>query len=449
MRETPIKVALRANFPALRCGDVIEVTAAPSASVSGAVLPGTLFQVNGDPFAVTEVEGPRGLPAETIAILRDMQTARIKLTTTGGITRDLTLRGHLRTWNPLKNEAPFVPVSVLADWCGAATTLYAGTAGTAYVNILRAGESGEGVRHLATDRTLATLLPREGDGISLSAPNETGNLRFFPHYGFSAPGLQFGGFIPRIETGHSLLRLLAELYSAPPPGIWAPDAFKSDGTPVDPAALADKLTDPKLRFRVLPHPDFSRIRVVHQNGDKDDYDLAKAAESLGENASAADARKFDVTLVDPDRVEIPVLPDAAGKPWSALPEKVERLIGLAVSCRVSVDNQEGDLRSVEVKWLPARWVDTPAGLLPIPAAVKKDGSVRLQVLTPAALAGAMFGGGHPTTVERGGTNLDEARAGWLQENDRLTVHGNSESDPFANPGSPAKPVFPVNVTRVP
>src|SRR5688500_15302089 len=142
----------------------------------------------------------------------------------------------------------------------------------------RSGESGGGeARYLLSDLTLVSILPRDGDEITLVEPDTAPRME--RGIGFSSPGQQFGGvMLP--HDGTTLFRLLAILYAAPPTGTWPADLFAADGTVADPAALPAKL-DPSLRFRVLPHPDLSKIRL-HKPGDPEpsELDLLALAASL-------------------------------------------------------------------------------------------------------------------------------------------------------------------------
>ncbi len=466
MTVTPVPVKARAALPPLQWGDVIEVVSPPGQPVKSTGNGPVAGRFPNSPsFPDMMVPPPRkkeatpennSLGPVVTGILRDMQSVRVKLTA-GDITKDLVLRGHLRTWNPLASEAPLVPLSLLCELSGAGSSR---VSSGATVRLRRKPGAGGGVDavYRASDSALTSLFPREGDEIFIvpATAVRSGIREGF----FSSPGQIAGGeAVPRSGSS-TLFQFLANLYAAPLPGTWAENAFKPDGTPGDPATLPDKLTDQKTRFRVLPHPDLSRIRILHNSGfsrDRDkkttDVDLLRMAESLPGDATGGDVRKLDIPVNFTDRVEIPLLPGAsADQPWSGLPASVERLLSLATASRVTLDDQKGGLRAVEVRWLPARWVNTPAGLLPVPAPPANDGSVSLSIPTAQGLNRVLFGDTKTASLTRGGEMISQEAGAWLLDGDRIIL---TEANNIPRPPSPAgtprvTPLPPpINTTRIP
>ena len=399
MAGTLIPIKAGTDFPALQWGDVVEVV---SASTSGLSPRSTAAPTPDYPNRRIVPPTPggshqdTGLPPETLAILRSTQTVRVTLKS-GDFTRDLTLRGILRVYDPSTTEAPLISTGTLVP------LIFGDQAGM--VKIERTPARGGGiVEWSAGSGQSGTALPEEGDIITFTPD---------PKLDSRSVGLRIPGHPGRwANTGDdqnpTLFQFLADFYG-PLPFFQVLDAVaKYSDTPTPRAAALKALTADDLLSNLirsggpvstrpyLPWPDWSSVKIrrmvkstsrklelvdgkgdttVYSLGEPETINLLAAMAAVPADALPEVARKLDIPLKPGDEVELAPLKDRPGGPWPGFDEATIRLFQKALVTNVTFSDDTGQFRRVTLQWLPPRWVPTPAGVLPIPDGDATDGRV--------------------------------------------------------------------------
>jgi ankyrin repeat protein len=143
--------------------------------------------------------------------------------------------------------------------------------------------------------------------------------------------------------------------------------------PDDPVALRAWLLERSgWLFAYVQRPDLSKIRIRRLQADGTEktmaIDLAKTIAETREDASIDEVRKADVELQAGDIVEIPSLPADDAKPWTGLSPKEESFFSKALSCRIQVTDEDGNIRVQEIRFHAPKVIATDAGLIPVPLA---------------------------------------------------------------------------------
>lgn len=253
----------------------------------------------------------------------------------------------------------------------------------------------------------------------------------------TSPGLWFNVRFAATSdaTPPTLLQAIASAYAGNP-------GLKKYNNPLDLLAIGAE----RLPETLLPHPDFSRIRIRRLAGDGAAPDLTvnldQAAAGCTDQTSAEDARKFDVELLPGDIVEIPVIEGKAGESWKGFSEAQNFLFVKALSCRVQFsDGSQQILR--DVTFAPPRIIDTGTGLLPVPLG---EGS---PVLNARDVLGGNIDGDQIVKLTRG--NQSESKSIgkiFLRDGDRIEMKSSDLSPRIqpqivVPPGQPAVPNPPV------
>lgn len=420
LTETPVALKAGADFPALQWGDVLEFVSKDWDTPIPPPDPPGFGQANNDPRFTAQ------LPDQTAAILRSGQSARITFKS-DGFTKDLTLRGALRTYEAAGSEAP---LQSFAD----TVRLLAGDR-PGVVKVERSPARGGGVVEWTAGSGNGRALPEEGDVITFTpdkpdAKNLSISLRVA-----GQPGV-WKTYGPAQEI--SLLQFLSEFYRALPPE-WVLSGQAKD--PAARAAEAKSLTAEQAvanliasgrelsAWPALPWPDWSGVKVrrwiksgemepdgpsvdrkvtlrpAYKLGEPESFDLLAAMKTLTAESTADQARKFDTLLNPGDEVEIPLLKDHPAGPWPGLDEAALRLFTKTLTARITVTDLDGRFRETTLQWLPPRWLPTAAGVLPIPDGEASSG--RLHVIRAREFAESVIPGSYPFQVVRGGQTLHE------------------------------------------
>jgi hypothetical protein len=121
---------------------------------------------------------------------------------------------------------------------------------------------------------------------------------------------------------------------------------------------------------ILPHPDFSRIRIKRIGGDGKEtvreVDFSDAIRRCAEDTPDAEARKADVALFPGDIIELPLKIDPSASPWLGFTAEEERFFRKALGGTVMVRKQDGIIEPVEISYRQPDWKSTPHGLIPLP-----------------------------------------------------------------------------------
>ena len=121
---------------------------------------------------------------------------------------------------------------------------------------------------------------------------------------------------------------------------------------------------------LLPHPDFQSIRIHRPQDDGTvkvlDVNLAKTIAASNDATTVENARKADVKLLAGDVVEISLLKEHLGEPWKGFTPKEEAFFAKALSGRVQVTDDQGNMTVRDIVFNAQRFIETPYGWIPGP-----------------------------------------------------------------------------------
>lgn len=115
---------------------------------------------------------------------------------------------------------------------------------------------------------------------------------------------------------------------------------------------------------VLPHPDFSKIRIV-RNLDAPsvvEVDLMKVINNCTEKTTTDEARAVDVELLPGDIVELPVIREKLAEEWKGFDAATAMFLRKAMTYRVSVA-YSGKTLPLTYEYNVPSFVNTDAGML--------------------------------------------------------------------------------------
>lgn len=359
----------------------------------------------------------------------------------GGKLREIRLRGDLLSYDPTKNEAPLLSAGHL-------TMLFlpsyadSGESGLKRDSILtvRRKDGGEVRMDLAATGAQGFKL-QSGDHLILPDPEsvmETTNEGWRP-VRLIVPGFSYSRNYRPVRdewvarkptlTMPTLIQVLADASSMHWPTLPA-DRDKPLETRYP--ELSNKLGYGEVLV-ILPHPDFSRIRIKRIGGDKkeiiQEVDLSDAIRRCAEETSNEEARKADVALFPGDVVELPLKTLQPDQAWKGFTPEEERFFHKALGGAVMVRKGDGIIESVAINYHQPEWKPTPHGLIPL-APAKGVSTTRLFELTGM--------GGSNSILIRDGAELIIALANpLLRDGDEIRVDPNmSQSQQFQKPPRP-------------
>jgi ankyrin repeat protein len=342
------------ELPALHWGDVLEVT--------------SLSEEH-------QKQEPKGLP-----LLRQMFRHLVRKVTVkqGDLSQEITLRGSLAVYDPTRPEAPLMAMTPLLNVIGGAIPEY--RAGT--VSLQHTGPGGPGQEVRWPTKEERKLLPEDGDIITLTAEKDEKKVLAERARCITvmAPGRLASLRVERIDLPPTLLQLLTEVYApldestinklAKP---YAPDQIPK-------VLLSEDASRVPCQFA---SPDWSAIKIRRWDAEGKPIsvpvDLAAAMARITMETSATEARQMDVPLEVGDIVELLLL-DLPAEPWKGLDEKASLLLAKALSGKISLVDDSGRFREVEMKWVPPHYVFTSVGLVPVPANDQTDGVVNSVII---------------------------------------------------------------------
>jgi ankyrin repeat protein len=175
----------------------------------------------------------------------------------------------------------------------------------------------------------------------------------------------------------TLLQAIADVYAWTPQQLDQPERLHT----ADEQTLQQLLTDEPPPV-ILPHPDFSNIRIRRLEPDGSEsvvkVDLAAAITRCSDTTTAAEAREVDLELRPGDVVELPLKAPADAAPWTGFTPEQARFFRKALSVRLLVTRQ-GKVSQLDFAYEPPAWRATRFGLLPLPPAAG-FATVRLSAL---------------------------------------------------------------------
>ncbi|MES2705942.1 MAG: ankyrin repeat domain-containing protein [Verrucomicrobiota bacterium] len=372
LKEEVVRDWMSGPAPALQWGDIVEFVSADWQ------LPDTRPNRNYDYNS--------NLPQE---LRNRLQAALVRhvTVTLSGKTWPMTLRGGLKVYNPLKPEAPLMDAVSLMKMMGAEDPrwFYAG------VKVTRQADQGGGEITSAL-RNGAEIPLKEGDalelvghpaaitlqngGAAVQSPDsafETSEVRGIV---LLSPDLPFSGSLT--VTGNSGRPGLIEFLAASWPAVGA-EALKKM-TDAEKTVRVTELTGTNAMEAlagewpqsVLPHPDWAglKIRRAAENGEFTEIpiNLAAAIAACTDATTPEEARKSDVELKPADAIILPIRQDRRDQTWTGWDADTVRFFSKALSMQVTLADEDGSFRALNLEYLPLRYVETSAGLLGLPAA---------------------------------------------------------------------------------
>lgn len=322
----------------------------------------------------------------------------------GGKTREILLRGDLLVFDPTRAEVPLLSAGHLAS-------LFLAVSDDSSPSFLkqdtlltvRRNGSPE-VRMDLSGRGAFEFVLQSGDHLVLPDPESVIDTSRGSAIPIQLKIADLGGarlFHPLSTTFFegmpswtmpSLIQVLTDAYGS----SWAQSADQD---------LTSRFPDFSKRIQtgeipvILPHPDFSRIRIKRK-GETLEIDLTAAIEGCTDDTASALARKSDVPLHPGDVVELPQKPGPPDQAWAGFTKKEERFFRKALGGVVMVRKKDGIIDPVEISYQQPAWQQTPHGLIPLTPASGVSSS-RLKLLTGMEARGFLLKrGGHELTVER-------------------------------------------------
>ncbi len=343
----------------------------------------------------------------------------------GGKLREIRLRGDLLAYDPTKNEAPLLSAGHLAMLFlpASADSVVSGLKPDSILSVRRQGGGDVRMDLAATGAREFSL--QKGDRLILPDPElvlgQTDRLLrparlVVPDFSFS-------------RTYHPAF----DLPNPDKPGFAMPTLIQvlADACSMHwPTSPADRDQPLESRFSelsnrlgygmvpvILPHPDFSRIRIRRTGDDGKELtmevDLGEAIRQCGDDTPAAEAGKADVALFPGDLVELPLKTDQPDQAWKGFTPEEERFFRKALAGTVMIRKQDGIIESVTISYHQPEWKTTPHGLVPL-APAKGVSGTRLFLLTGM--------GGSNTVLKRDGLELKVASENpVLRDGDEIRV----------------------------
>lgn len=337
-----------------------------------------------------------------------------------GKPREIQLRGDLLSYDPTKNEAPLLSAGRLAMlFLPLSKDSRMEEVEPNSILTVRRKDGGETRMDLSASGAAEFQL-KPGDHLILPEP---GNVikRVEPRLRpvlLRVPGIAgarvFGPFSDTSIIGKpalpmpTLVQVLTDAYSP-----WRPWKSPSDDTSLGSSfPEISGWVQGGLVPVIVPHPDFSRIRITRTLGEGKEeileVNLSKFIDECHEDTPDAEAKKADVMLFPGDVVELPLKEARAEQPWSGFTEAEERFFRKVLAGRLLTRKQDGIIESIAISYHQPDWKKTAHGLIPIPP---KDGvsTTRLHDLSQK--------NGRGVNLKREGENLQ------ISSNDPLVRDG--------------------------
>lgn len=310
----------------------------------------------------------------------------------GGKPREIRLRGDLLAYDPTKNEAPLLSAGHLAMlFLPASADSGENSLKPDSILTVRRQGSGDVRMDLAATGARAFKL-QSGDHLILPDPESVTEERnppfrpvklVVPDFHITRAYHPVGGIAATDKPSlpmPTLIQVLTDVYSQHWPTFPADrDKALESRYP----ELSNKLGLGEVPV-ILPHPDFSRIRIKRIGGDKkeiiQDVDLSNAIRQCTDDTPDAEARKADVALFPGDIVELPLKTPQPDQAWKGFTVEEERFFRKALAGTVMVRKGDGIIEPVAINYHQPAWNPTPHGLIPL-APAKGVSTARLFDLT--------------------------------------------------------------------
>ncbi len=339
-----------ASLPPLQWGDLVECRITYGTGSRGAF-------------------GRAGLPPQEVFRLR----RRIAFPITfeiDGTSREITVRGDRVIFDPTKNEVPLGNLQSVVgflwqpgQYAGLMPIIHLTRKGWPDVRLSysskEAGkfqlEAGDRVSLEISEQVRADLAAKRREYVTLKVDG----YPFAKSFGTNVGGKPVAASIP------TLIQALVDTQVP-----WAPnwkDLAKSKS--VDLAVLSEEY-GPFTQFSLLTHPDLAnlRIRRLQEDGGEKviDVNLAELISASTDQTTPEEARKADVMLQIGDVVEVSLLKDRMGEPWKGFSGREETFFALALSGRVRITGNEGEMAVRDLVFKAPRFQETEIGWVPLP-----------------------------------------------------------------------------------
>lgn len=322
----------------------------------------------------------------------------------GGKTRKIQLRGDLLVFDPTRAEAPLLSAGHLAGLFLAISEVSSPSFLKQDTLLTVRRDGSPEVRMDLSGRGAFEFALQSGDHLILPDPESVIDTSRGSSIPIQLKIAELGGarlFHPLSTTFFeeapswtmpSLIQVVTDAYAS----NWARSADQD---------LTSRFPDFSKRIQageipvILPHPDFSRIRIK-RNGETLETDFTAAIEGCTDDTTSMEARKSDVPLHPGDVVELLQKPGPPDQAWTGFTKEEERFFRKALGGVVMIRKQDGIIDPLEISYQQPAWQKTPHGLIPL-APASGVSSSRLKLLTGMEAWGFLLKrGGHELTVER-------------------------------------------------
>ncbi len=303
--------------------------------------------------------------------------------------REILLRGDLLSFDPTKPEAPRIDAaSLIALFLpGVAVREDSLVVKREGWNDVRLG-SGEGFQLQKGDRLVVETMAK-----NISPKSSTQPLNLPPslqsRVTMVSPGLPFSkAAIVNVENDidanavlPTLVQLITDAYAPKPNWEKIPredwevvpredwEVVPRENDELFPWVAAKEKSFNQVPV-VLPHPDFSAIRIrrTDEEGKESivEVDLAEAIARCTDATTAEEARAADVPLKNGDVVELPILAEEKDKVWQGFSAAESRFFHKALAGQVLFNSGGGRVERRKINYQPPEWRISSHGTLPLP-----------------------------------------------------------------------------------
>jgi hypothetical protein len=295
----------------------------------------------------------------------------------GGKPREIKLRGDLLSYDPTKNEAPLLSAGHLA-MLFLPVSADSGEGGLKPDSILTVRRQGSGDVRMDLAATGAQAFKlQSGDHLILPELESAMEGRrdplspirlVVPDFHFTRNYHSVGGLAMSNKPALPMPTLIHVLTDAYSPRRSGQTAGADQALETRFPDLADRVQAGEVPV-ILPHPDFSRIRIKRIGGDGkeiiQEVDLSEAIRQCSDDTPNAEARKADVALFPGDIVELPLNTGQPDQAWNGFTTEEERFFRKALDGTVMVRKQDGIIEPVAINYRQPAWNPTPHGLIPL------------------------------------------------------------------------------------
>jgi ankyrin repeat protein len=321
----------------------------------------------------------------------------------GGEAREIQLRGDLLSFDPTRNEAPLLSAGHLAGLFFPLST----DSGLGFLKpdtllTVRRKDSPD-IRMDLSARGAFEFTLQAGDQLILPDPGSVLDPKLWYRFPVrlvvpdGGPVRSFGPVADMTFTDKpsltmpTLIQVLTDSYASRSPLAQGQEA--STRFP----EFSKRIQAGEIPV-VLPHPDFSRIRIKRKD-EILEIDLSVAIQRCGDDTPFAEVRKADVPLQPGDVVELPQNPGTGDQAWTGFTKEEERFFRKSLGGVVMVRKPDGIIEPVEVSYQAPVWQQTPHGMISSAPASGVTSS-RLKALTGMEARGLKLKrDGHELTID--------------------------------------------------